>query len=123
MPTPIKPNNIASKVRRNAPPSRANSLPIPTQPPKHLSALEAAAWVEIIESVPAGILEKSDVFLIELTAKLLALSREAGINAALAAQLRGALAAIGATPTDRTRLSGLTIPLDARDPLDEALGR
>ena len=125
MPTNIRPNNIASKKRQNLAQASATASATPLQapPPKHLSALEAAAWVEIVESVPAGILEKSDVFLIELTARLLALTREAGVNAALAAQLRGALAAIGATPTDRIRLAGLATPPVEKDELDVALGR
>ena len=124
MPTPIKPDNLASLKRQNRTQGHTAATATAMRPPAHLTGAETVAFVEIVGSIPSGILALSDLFLIELTARLLAKSREPGeLNAALAAQLRGALAAIGATPTDRARLAGLATPPQERDPLDEALGR
>ena len=124
MPTPAKPFNLASLKRQNRTQGHIAATATPLQPPPHLSGAEVLAFIEIVASVPAGILAPSDQFLVELAARLLAKSRKPGeLNAALAAQLRGALAEIGATPTDRARLAGLATPPVERDPLDIALGR
>jgi hypothetical protein len=121
LPTPIKPNNLASKHRKNIAAVIHFAPVVPMLPPQHLSTGEAFAWNELIESIPAGILERSDALLIETTAKLIALSREAGISPALAAQIRGALASLGATPSDRVRLAGLATAQPEVDLLEQAI--
>ena len=124
MPTPTRPHNLTSLKRQSRTQGHIAATATAMRPPPHLTGDETLAFIEIIDSIPAGILALSDSFLVELTARLLARSREPGeLNAALAAQLRGALSAIGATPTDRARLAGLATPPQEHDPLDVALGR
>jgi hypothetical protein len=56
--------------------------------------------------IPDGVAGRCDRLIIELTCRLLIEMRTQGkFNAALAAQLRCCLAALGMTPADRSRVS------------------
>lgn len=93
MPTPNKPTRSASTKPSTAPPSPPAPVPLETTPPAALNAAEGAAWAEIVSRYPPGVLTQSDAHLVELTSRLLVLSRQPGkLTAAVASQLRGALA-------------------------------
>lgn len=78
----------------------------PTDPPNCLSQIEAATWREIVARVPAGILGDSDVFTVEVAARLLAELRETGraMSSARLLRLTSELGKLGLSPSDRAKL-------------------
>ncbi len=99
--------------RDNEPPSVG---PFPAQPPDHLADDIKAAWEEIVEVVPFGVLGGSDRFIVEVCAILVAEMRRETMNSARITQLRIALGALGLTPADRARL---TVDRKEPNPFDE----
>jgi len=87
-------------------------------PPKRLSSIEKAAWLELADELPW--LAKSDRSLVEVAAKLkarLMTDPEMGVNAL--AQLRMCLSSMGGSPSDRTKVAAPDE--DSDDPADEYL--
>lgn len=78
-------------------------------------------WTEIVKMVPAGVAGHSDRLIIELCVRLTIQMRSKGkFTAAVAAQLRCCLAALGMTPSDRSRVvTGLSMSGGHSADLDE----
>ena len=77
-------------------------------PPKYFSAKQKAVWVEIVNSLPASVLQATDRMAVELAARLIAQFRaqpDSEVTSAQVAQIRTALAVLGMTPADRSRVS------------------
>ena len=69
----------------------------PAKPPGHLDEPQAAAWVEIVAAVPAGVLSNADIFIVEVAAALLAEYRSdrQGMPTTRIARLTGELNKLG----------------------------
>lgn len=65
-----------------------------------------AVWHEIVAAVPDGVLQESDRFVVEVAATILARFREMRgvVSASEVAQLHRALASLGMTPADRSKV-------------------
>jgi phage terminase small subunit len=85
-------------------------------PPSHLNKASKAIWTEVIDLVPPGVLQKSDRLIVELITRLIVDLRSGEYNIASIAQLRMALASLGMTPADRSRVSAPNAPPED-DPL------
>ena len=86
------------------------------EPPAGFNKARKAIWAEVVSLVPDGVLAKSDRLILELIVGLLYDLRAGDSNIAAIAQLRMALASLGMTPADRSRVS--SAPADvADDPL------
>ena len=79
----------------------------PREPPKHLSKEIKATWREIVAVCPLGVLQRSDQFVVEIAASLLAEHRKDphAMIATRIVQLRVCLGQLGLSPTDRSKLS------------------
>jgi len=77
-------------------------------PPKYFTARQKAVWTEIVTALPASVLQATDRIAVELAARLVANFRaqpDADVTSAQVAQIRTALAVLGMTPADRSRVS------------------
>jgi hypothetical protein len=77
-------------------------------PPKYFTVKQKAVWTEIVGLLPASVLQATDRLAVELTARLIANFRamdDADVSMAQVAQIRTALATLGMTPADRSRVS------------------
>lgn len=77
------------------------------KPPGRLDAAQRAAWREIVNQAPEGVLTGSDRLAVELAAVLLAEFRTAPaeFQAARLARLESLLSKFGMNPSDRSRLN------------------
>jgi hypothetical protein len=76
--------------------------------PTYFHEGQVAVWDEIVRLLPASVLQATDRLAVELTARLIARFRsidDADVNMAQVAQIRTALATLGMTPADRSRVS------------------
>lgn len=88
-----------------------------------------SCWYEIVRAIPPGVALDSDRFTVEIAARLLARLRSTdplvGLSAAELGSLQRALASLGMTPADRSKV-GAAPPADEKpkeaDPWDK-LGR
>lgn len=81
--------------------------------PKYFKKNQVAVWEEIIGLLPDSVLQATDRMAVELTARLIARFRsldDADISMAQVAQIRTALATLGMTPADRSRVSAKKAP-------------
>jgi hypothetical protein len=65
-------------------------------------------WDEIVDLLPAEVLQSTDRMAVELTSRLIARFRDLEddkVTMAQVAQIRTALASLGMTPADRSRVS------------------
>jgi hypothetical protein len=78
----------------------------PKKPPDYLTPLEAEVWTDIVKRCPLGVLTDADVYAVEMAAALLVQFRadRAGFGSARLNALRGALAALALSPSDRARI-------------------
>jgi len=77
-------------------------------PPKYFYVKQKAVWAEIVGVLPATVLQATDRMAVELAARLIAQFRaqpDAEVTSAQVAQIRTALAVLGMTPADRSRVS------------------
>lgn len=77
-------------------------------PPKYFTAKQKAVWTEIVTALPASVLQATDHIAVELAARLIANFRaqpDTEVTSAQVAQIRTALAVLGMTPADRSRVS------------------
>jgi hypothetical protein len=77
-------------------------------PPTYFKAHQKAAWNEIVGVLPATVLQATDRMAVELAARLIAQFRKLPddeVTSAQVAQIRTALAVLGMTPADRSRVS------------------
>jgi len=77
-------------------------------PPKYFKQHQKDAWDEIVAALPANVLQATDRMAVELAARLIAQFRklpDSQVTSAQVAQIRTALAVLGMTPADRSRVS------------------
>ena len=77
--------------------------------PEYFNGDQVAVWNELIGLLPDGVLQATDRMAVELTARLIARFRaldDDKVNMAQVAQIRTALASLGMTPADRSKVSG-----------------
>lgn len=82
-------------------------------PPKYFDAKQKAVWHEIVGLLPPKVLQATDRMAVELTSRLVANFRamdDAAVTMAQVAQIRTALATLGMTPADRSRVSAVKTP-------------
>ena len=92
-------------------------------PPKYFSAAQRAVWHEIVAALPPSVLQATDRMAVELAARQVAYFRvtpDPDVTAAQLAQIRTALAVLGMTPADRSRVSAKKVP--KANPFAELLG-
>lgn len=93
-------------------------------PPEYFNEHQSAVWNEIVGVLPASVLQATDRMAVELTARLVAafrLADDANVSMAMVAQIRTALATLGMTPADRSRVSAKKAP--AVNPFAELLAK
>lgn len=81
--------------------------------PGYFTAEQSAVWDEMVGILPESVLQATDRMAVELTARLVARFRSLGdadVTMAQAAQIRTALASLGMTPADRSRVSSKKTP-------------
>lgn len=77
-------------------------------PPTYFKVHQKAVWSEIVAALPASVLQATDRMAVELAARLIAHFRklpDTEVTSAQVAQIRTALAVLGMTPADRSRVS------------------
>jgi hypothetical protein len=82
--------------------------------PEYFSPSQEDAWDEIVSLLPPSVLQATDRLAVELTARLIARFRsqdDADVSMAQVAQIRTALASLGMTPADRSRVSSVKAPV------------
>ena len=84
--------------------------------PKFYDKAKRALWKEVVGTVPPGVLQHSDRFIVEVVCSLLTDLRNGTGTVAGIAQLRQSLASLGMTPADRSRVSAAP-PEKTDDPL------
>jgi hypothetical protein len=81
--------------------------------PAYFNEGQVAVWNEIVGLLPVSVIQATDRIAVELTARLIARFRsidDADVNMAQVAQIRTALATLGMTPADRSRVSAKKTP-------------
>jgi hypothetical protein len=93
------------------------------EPPAHLSPEEKAAWREIVDMCPPGVLALSDRLILEHGSRLLAQLRKdrTYIDSRLMLRLEGTLGRLGLSPADRSRVSAATKPAGSGKPANPFL--
>lgn len=82
-------------------------------PPKYFTVKQKAVWSEIVSVLPANVLQATDRMAVELAARVIAHFRalpDAEVTSSQIAQIRTALAVLGMTPADRSRVGGKKDP-------------
>lgn len=78
--------------------------------PEYFNGAQVEAWDEIVRLLPTSVLQATDRLAVELTARLIARFRsqdDADVSMAQVAQIRTALASLGMTPADRSRVTAI----------------
>lgn len=81
--------------------------------PAYFNESQIDVWDEIVRLLPASVLQATDRLAVELTSRLIARFRsieDGDVNMAQVAQIRTALATLGMTPADRSRVSAKKTP-------------
>lgn len=81
--------------------------------PDYFSDAQRAVWNEIVAALPPSVLQATDRMAVELAARQVAYFRvtpDPDVTAAQLAQIRTALAVLGMTPADRSRVSAKKAP-------------
>lgn len=105
--TPTNVLRLRGAFRRN--PQRARRDPEPAgelgEPPAHLTELELACWRELVAMSAPGVLTAGDRWMVEIAARLMAEYRSgAEFRPARLTRLHSALAALGLSPSDRSKV-------------------
>lgn len=82
-------------------------------PPGYFSDAQRVVWHEIVAALPPSVLQATDRMAVELAARQVAYFRvtpDPDVTAAQLAQIRTALAVLGMTPADRSRVSAKKAP-------------
>jgi hypothetical protein len=82
-------------------------------PPNYFSESQKDAWNEIVRLLPSTVLQATDRLAVELTARLISRFRsqdDEDVTMAQVAQIRTALATLGMTPADRSRVTAAKAP-------------
>jgi len=124
MPKPRKPTEllaISGAIATN-PARYASRMMEPTtseaigESPKAFPKAKKAIWDEIVSLVAPGVLQSSDRIIVEVICHLVYDLRTGQSSVASIAQLRMALASLGMTPADRSRVSAAP-----QEPLNDPL--
>ncbi len=81
--------------------------------PAYFNACQVLVWNEMVGLLPESVLQATDRMAVELTARLVARFRSQNdddVTSAQVAQIRTALASLGMTPADRSRVSSKKAP-------------
>ncbi|CUI04689.1 hypothetical protein BN2497_4155 [Janthinobacterium sp. CG23_2] len=81
--------------------------------PAYFNEAQVAVWNEMVGLLPESVLQSTDRMAVELTSRLVARFRaldDGDVTMAQAAQIRTALASLGMTPADRSRVSSKKAP-------------
>lgn len=81
--------------------------------PAYFDEGQRAVWDEMVGLLPDSVLQSTDRMAVELTSRLVARFRSIGdadVSMAQVAQIRTALASLGMTPADRSRVSSKKAP-------------
>jgi hypothetical protein len=81
--------------------------------PKYFTKPQRAVWDEMVALLPETVLQATDRMAVELASRLVARFRsldDADVTMAQVAQIRTALASLGMTPADRSRVSSKKAP-------------
>ena len=81
--------------------------------PAYFSEEQVAVWNEMVGLLPESVLQATDRMAVELTSRLVARFRaldDCDVSMAQVAQIRTALASLGMTPADRSRVSSKKAP-------------
>lgn len=76
-------------------------------PPDYFTEAQRVVWNEIVSALPATVLQATDRIAVEVAARQVAYFRslpDLDVTAAQLAQIRTALAVLGMTPADRSRV-------------------
>ena len=117
-------STLKTNVGRYA--SRANE-PKPTKPlgvaPKHFTKEQKSVWKELSTIAPEHVLKNTDRWVVELATVLMTKIRTGNFTSAEVGHLRACLAAMGMTPSDRSRVSAVvsTEPESGNDPFSGLL--
>lgn len=82
-------------------------------PPAYFKPHQREVWDEIVGVLPPSVLQATDRMAVELAARLIAQFRtqdDSEVTSAQVAQIRTALAVLGMTPADRSRVSAKKAP-------------
>ena len=112
MPRPRKPTahlkiiGAFDRTRSRAREDDIETGAFPDEPPAHLGEEIKTTWCELVAVCPLGVLQRSDQFLVEIAASLLAEHRKDphAMIATRIVQLRVCLGQLGLSPTDRSKL-------------------
>lgn len=83
------------------------------EPPGYFKPHQREVWDEIVNVLPTSVLQATDRIAVELAARLVAQFRhqdDAEVTSAQVAQIRTALAVLGMTPADRSRVGAKKAP-------------
>lgn len=137
MPKPRKPTALlalSGAMKRN-PGRYANRLnePKPSgplgDPPERMSDYAKAAWNDLAQIAPAGVLTRADRLLVEICAGIMAslrrggIGRHGGVTNGELAILMGGLRSMGLTPSDRSRVSVAPNKEETPNPFAEIAAR
>lgn len=84
-----------------------------TTPPAYFDEYQVEVWREIVSLLPPQVLQATDQLAVELAARLIARFRrqdDEDVTMAQVAQIRTALAVLGMTPADRSRVAAPKVP-------------
>ena len=92
-------------------------------PPAYFDDVERRVWQEFIETSPEGVLTQSDRIILEIASTLLSDYRKnrASFNTSRVNILQRALASLGMTPLDRSRIVAPQPELDENNPWAELI--
>ena len=108
--TPTKVLELKGAFEKN-PQRKREGEPVPVgevaPPPTHLNAREQRVYIELVEAAPPGVLTSADTQVVSIAARLEAEWRRDGSKfpAGKIGQLVKALAQMGMTPADRSKIS------------------
>lgn len=79
----------------------------PESAPSHLTPMQVKWWHKVKQAVPAGVLQGSDVFAVELAAVLWTefVTCSADMPAGRISQMRAVFGTLGLSPSDRAKLA------------------
>lgn len=114
MPAVRKPTNVLkltgayeqSPSRKHDRDYEPEGAEFPKRPPKNFSSDEKAMWEELVESVPPGVLQFQDKYIVEKLAVSFNQFRKhkAHTKPNIMAEIRHCLGQLGMTPADRSRI-------------------
>ena len=91
--------------RKRARENEPTDIPELGKPPDYLNEFERAAWLEIVEMCPDGVVRKSDEMHVAIMSRLWAAWKVGAIDGAALKQLQMMEGQMGMNPSDRSKVS------------------